>query len=304
MFFDDPDLEELDGVGVGQDGSGGVFGGDTGLDPALGPGDPLGQVGQVTFGPFDAGGPAGGVAGFFGGGVDPDDPIALGGAQRRLEDRQHIGRLAAAAGRHLVGLDAVRTVAADPVPEPGVFSAGAGQHGDEAPAGGVDVVHGGPGAQLGVGHVEEIFAADQRAQVVPGVDVGDVVGDIARYHPMGDGHRAVGADGEDPHQLAQIGPVVLVVTEGDRGGGFAAPGSAVGLAMVAGEGDTGGVVVQLGAVDPKGPHRAQHHLGQKRGPIGVEEPVQAAADAIIVEQARPRRPPDPEAPDRNGRPTR
>ena len=114
--------------------------------------------------------------------------------------------------------------------------------------------------------------------------MGDVVGDIARDHPVGDGHRPVGADGQDPHQLAQIGPVVLVVTEGNRGGRLAAPETAVRLAIVPGEGDAGGVVVQLGAVDPESPHRAQDHLGQQAGPIGVEEPVQAAADAIIVEQ--------------------
>ncbi len=50
------------------------------------------------------------------------------------------------------------------------------------------------------------------------------------------GHGPVGADGEDPHQLAQIGAVVLVVAEGDRRGGLAASGPAVRAVVVAGEG--------------------------------------------------------------------
>ena len=112
--------------------------------------------------------------------------------------------------------------------------------------------------------------------------MGYIVAGVAGEDPMGDGHRAVGADGEDPHQLAQVRPVVLVVTEGDRRGGLAAPGSAVPAAVGAGEGHGGGVVVQLGAVDPESPHRPQHHLRQQRGPIGVEETVQAAPDPIVV----------------------
>jgi hypothetical protein len=117
--------------------------------------------------------------------------------------------------------------------------------------------------------------------------VGDVVGGVTRHHSMGQRHRAIGADRQDPYQLAQVGPVVLVVTEGDRRSRLAAPSLPVGQAIVAGEGDGGGVVVQLGAVDLKGADRPEHHLGQQAGPIGVEEPVQAAPDPVVVEQFDP-----------------
>jgi hypothetical protein len=42
--------------------------------------------------------------------------------------------------------------------------------------------------------------------------------------------------------------------------------------------------VQLAAVDTERPHRIQHHLGQHRRPIGVEQPVEAAPEAVVVEQ--------------------
>ena len=50
--------------------------------------------------------------------------------------------------------------------------------------------------------------------------------------------------------------------------------------------DRRGVVVQLAAVDPELADRSQHQLAQQRGAIGVEQLVQRAPDAVIVEQPR------------------
>lgn len=79
---------------------------------------------------------------------------------------------------------------------------------------------------------------------------------------------------------------LVVVPEGDRRSGLAAPGTAGRRPVGAAEGDAGGVVVQLGAVDPEGPHRAHDHLGEQAGPVGVEEPLQDPPHPVIVEQRR------------------
>jgi hypothetical protein len=100
--------------------------------------------------------------------------------------------------------------------------------------------------------------------------VGDVVAGIARYDPVSHGHGTVGADGEDPHQLAQIRAVVLVVAESDRRGGLAASGPAVRAVVIASEGHAGRVVVQLRAVRSQtsapcaGPPRSTDSPGLRR----------------------------------------
>jgi hypothetical protein len=99
-----------------------------------------------------------------------------------------------------------------------VFGAGAGQHRQEPAALAGDVVHGGAVGQLVVGHVEELGPAKQVTQPVPGGDVGRVVGGVAIGGPVADRHRPVTGDGEDPHQLLEVGPVILgVATHQSRG---------------------------------------------------------------------------------------
>jgi hypothetical protein len=95
--------------------------------------------------------------------------------------------------------------------------------------------------------------------------------------------RAVGGDGEDPHQLFEVGAVVFGMTVRGRGGRFAAHRGTVGVGVVPVQGDRGGVVVQLGGVDAKlGDHR-EHQFGEQGPAVGVEDLVQCPGDPIVVD---------------------
>src|SRR4051794_19251030 len=120
--------------------------------------------------------------------------------------------------------------------------------------------------------------AHDATQRIPGVGVDGVVAGVAVVHLAVDRHGAVGADGDAEQQLLQVGPVVLVVAEGDQR-------RAVGLAgVLAGEGDGGGVLVQLSQADVKLPHGADGQGGEQAGEVGPPQVVQGAADAVVVEQ--------------------
>jgi hypothetical protein len=101
---------------------------------------------------------------------------------------------------------------------PSLEGAGAGQHGDEPAAVGVDVRHRFGGGQLAVGDVEEIGCPGQRDQGVPGRDVGGVVIGVPVGEPVGDRYGAVAGHRQDAGQLRQVGAMVLGVAAGRRGG--------------------------------------------------------------------------------------
>jgi hypothetical protein len=106
--------------------------------------------------------------------------------------------------------------------------------------------------QLVVGHVEELGPAKQVTQPVPGGDVGRVVGGVAIGGPVADRHRPVTGDGEDPHQLLEVGPVILgVATHQSRGALAAAEAPGRGPVRPS-EPDRGGVVVQLTGIHLEG----------------------------------------------------
>ncbi len=174
----------------------------------------------------------------------------------------------------------------DPGPEEGVLLACPGEHGDEPPAVSGDVGHRLTVGELGVGHVEEVGPPEQLDEGVPGGDVGGVVVGGAALDAVGDRHRPVGGDGEDPHQLLEIGAVVLVVAEGDRRGRLAAPDSPGRRAVGAREGDRRRVVVQLGAVDLELGDGPQHERRHEARAIGVEQAKQGSADPVVVQQGR------------------
>ena len=57
------------------------------------------------------------------------------------------------------------------------------------------------GTQLGVGHVDEVIATEQRAQVLHVALMNRIVGAVAVIHLVSDGHRSVGGDIESKDQL-------------------------------------------------------------------------------------------------------
>ena len=224
------------------------------------------------------------VALLLGAGVHPDDAVPLAGGKRRGRDLPDLVGVAVALAGPARRLGELRGGGAHPVPELGVLAPRAWQHGDEPAAGLVDVAHLLARAQLAVGDVEEVGAASQRAQLVPRVDVRLVVVGVAGRQAMRQRDGAVGGHGQDQHELLEVGAVVLGMAAGRDRGRLAAPLVAVGGAVVAVQHDRRRVVVQLRAVDPELAHRCEHQLGQQRGAIAVEQCVQGAADAVVVEQ--------------------
>jgi hypothetical protein len=84
------------------------------------------------------------------------------------------------------------------------------------------VGHGLAHRELGVGDVEEVSSPEERAERVPGGDVGRRVLGVAVRHPVQKRHRAVGGHGQDPHELFQVRAVVLREPVG-RGEGLLPP---------------------------------------------------------------------------------
>ena len=98
--------------------------------------------------------------------------------------------------------------------------------------------------------------------------------------------RAVAGDGQREKDLLEVGPMVLVVAEDRLDRGLAALLASVSLAIPAGDGDRGGVVVKTIEVDLEAVDRAQDDLGHERGALRVEQPVERAPDAVVVEARR------------------
>ena len=80
---------------------------------------------------------------------------------------------------------------ADRRAEGGVLAAGARQDGEEPAAVLMDVGHVLGGGELAVGDVEEVAAAGQLAEDVPGLDMGAVVGGVAALDAEVHRHGAV-----------------------------------------------------------------------------------------------------------------
>ena len=85
-------------------------------------------------------------------------------------------------------------------------------------------------------------------------------------------------------------PVSLVVSPGDGQPELPPQGPfSLGGLGIAVEGHGGGVVVQLVPVDPELADRVRHGGEGERGDVRVEEAVEGAADAVVVERRQLRR---------------
>jgi hypothetical protein len=110
----------------------------------------------------------------------------------------------------------------------------------------MDVGHVLGGGELAVGDVEEVAAAGELAEHLPGTLMGTVVGGVAALDPELHRHGAVACDGEDIKRLLEVRAMVLVVAVGDGQAELSPQGRlAVGRLVVAVEGDGGGVVVEF-----------------------------------------------------------
>jgi len=258
---------------------------DAGLEPAPGASE-LG-VESLERGDtgVDAGGPGVGVAAGLGGGVHPHDPVTLHRGQWRGSGRVDLVGVTLPRAGAAGGFGPDRGVGLQVLAERAVLSAGPGHDGDEPATTAVEVAHRGPGAQLGVRHVEEVGPAQQPDQAVPGRHVGRVIDGVAVREPVGQRDRTVGADRQDPDQLLEVRSVILGVPERDHRGRLTAPAGADRVAVDAMHRDRRGVVVELAGVDGELADRAEHHRGQQAGPVGVEQRLQGPPDPVIVEPA-------------------
>src|SRR5262249_11986677 len=149
----------------------------------------------------------------------------------------------------------------------------------------MDVSHVLGGGELAVGEVEEIRPPGQRAEQVPDGAMGAVGGGVAALDPVVDRHGAVGRDGEDVEALLVGGAVILVVAIGDRQAAPSSQGALVAEVLVVPmEGHGRGAVVQLIERDAEGADGVGRDVEGQGREVGVEEVVQGATDAIVIER--------------------
>ncbi len=215
---------------------------------------------------------------------DPHDGPSLHRGQRRPVDVPAVARPVAVAR---VG----------PIPDQGplgrarldrfaklcILQPAARHHRDEATAGAVDVVHVLARTQLAVGDVQEVAPAGHRLERVPGLDVGDRVVRVAVAAAKRHGDVAVGAHGQDEQQLLEVRAVRLRMSVGDGRAGASADLAATGAAVAAAEADRCGVVVELVEAHPEALPNGQHQLGEQRRAVGIEQPVQGAAEPVVAQ---------------------
>lgn len=204
------------GVSVGQGRGGRFLSGDACFDPAA----RAGEFGLQRFDRSDtglgSGLPGRGVAGGFGRGMHPHDPVALGGGRRCRGDGVDLVRFVRVSAGTNGGPDPVGGVILHVLTKRFVFGPGPGQHGHEPSASPVDVAHRLAGTQFGVRYVKEIGSTQKVSQPVPGWNVGGIIAGVAVGEAVGYRHRPIVTDRQDPDELLQVGPVSEQRTTQDR----------------------------------------------------------------------------------------
>ena len=136
--------------------------------------------------------------------------------------------------------------------------------------------------EFAVRYIQKLGTPGQRAKRVPGLDVRDRVVGVAIGEAKLHRHSALGLGSQDKQQLLQIGAVVLGVAIGDGRGASAADRVSGGAAVLPAEAYRGGIIMQFGEAHGELlPHR-EYHFGEQRAAIGVKQPVQRPADAVIA----------------------
>ena len=176
---------------------------------------------------------------------------------------------------------------AEPLTEGEVLGPTAGQHGHEPATPGGDVAEILAAGQLAVGHVEEVRAADQVVQQVPGSDVGAVVHHVATVAGEIDRHVAVAGDRQDIEQLLEIGTPGLAVSPGDGVGGPPPLLGFLGRIVVgAVERHGGGIVVQLLEAELELLNHPADDCQDQGRPDPLEHAVEAAAETVVVQSGQ------------------
>ena len=172
----------------------------------------------------------------------------------------------------------------DQLPEVLALISALWQHGDEPAAFAGDIAHVLPCGQLRVGDVEKVNGALQLSQQVPGLAMRLVVGEVPVAGEEVHRYGAVSRHGEVVEELFEIGPVVLVVAPSDRMDDLAPPCALLASAFVApAEGDGRGVVVKFLEIDLELLDHVDDDGKDYRGAVRFEEPVEAAANPVVVE---------------------
>jgi hypothetical protein len=66
------------------------------------------------------------------------------------------------------------------------------------------------GTKLAIGHIEEVGAAGELAEALPGADVGRIVGGVPVVHVGEDRYGAIGGGRPDEQQLLEVRSEILV----------------------------------------------------------------------------------------------
>jgi len=140
------------------------------------------QLGQRRGRPLEAFVPRQRVLLGLAGAVVPDQPVSLGGGRLRLVDAEPVDQLPIVIDL-VVDVSPARQALANRRPVSRVLAAGARQDGEEPAAVLMDVGHVFGSRELAVGNIEEVAAAGQRAEQIPGALVRAVVSGVAALDP-------------------------------------------------------------------------------------------------------------------------
>src|SRR5262249_38683508 len=122
----------------------------------------------------------------------PDHRPTLRRGQWRANDKPTVARSIGIAGMGTVpNAGPVRCMGLDPLAKLFVFRTRAREHGDEAAASAIDMVHVRARTQLGISDVEEVRPTRHGTQCVPSVDMGAGIAGVAIAAAKGDGDTAV-----------------------------------------------------------------------------------------------------------------